>query len=347
MRFSRMITTVGTHAEGAYAEVVIGGVMNVPGESMFDKAQYLEHKHDDLRQFLLYEPRGKVAKSVNIVFPSFIPKVDAGFIIMESESYPPMSGTNAISTVAALLETGTIKMEEPYTHLTLEAPGGVIKVKAECRDDRCVQVTFENVPCFVFGLDLAVNVPGLGTIRVDVAYGGMIYVIVDLDHVGLPLEPSRARELSEVGERIKIAAAEQILAVHPENPLIHTINQTLLAGPLKRDDQGRLTARNTVVVSPGRLDRSPCGTGTCARLAVMHARGQIGVEEPFIHESIVGTKFVGEIRQLVSVGGRPAIVPTIGGRAWVTGFHQYVLDPTDPLPTGFRLSDTWPMPNRS
>jgi proline racemase len=272
-----------------------------------------------------------------------MPEVDAGYIIMESASYPPMSGTNTISTVTALLETGTLKLEEPYTSLTLEAPGGLVKVHAECQDGCCTRVTFENVPCLVFGLDLALDVPGLGTIRVDVAYGGMIYVIVDAEQVGLPLEPSRARALVEVGERIKAAAAAQIPAVHPENPLIHTVNQTLFAGPLMRDDQGRLTARNTVIVSPGRLDRSPCGTGTSARLAVMHARGQIGLGEPFVHESIIGTRFTGEIRKTVSIGGRSGIVPIISGRAWVTGFHNHVLDPTDPLPTGYRLGDTWPM----
>lgn len=310
---------------------------------MFEKARYLEEHCDNLRQFLLHEPRGKLAQCANLVLASSKSGVDAGFIIMESASYPPMSGTNTISTVTALLETGILPMKEPFTDLVLETPGGLIGVRAECRDGQCVQVSIENVPCFVFGLDLRLEVKGLGEIRADVAYGGMICVIVDAADVGLAIEPRYARELVEIGERVKAAAAVQVKAVHPENPGIHTVNQTLFTAPVRRLDYMTLTARNTVVVSPGRLDRSPCGTGTSARLAVMHARNQIGIGDTFVHESIIGTRFTGRIREVVEIGGRRGIVPTISGRGWITGFHTYVLDPTDPLPTGYRLSDTWPL----
>jgi len=261
---------------------------------------------------------------------------------MESASYPPMSGTNTISTVTALLETGILPMKEPFTDLVLESPGGIVNVHAECRDGHCTQVHIENVACFVFGLDLTVDVEGLGKIKVDVAYGGMIYVIVDARSVGARLEPRFAHDLVVLGERIKAAAAVQIEAVHPENPGIATINQTLFTDPLIRIDDRNLTSRNTVVVSPGRLDRSPCGTGTSARLAVMDARGEIGIGESFVHESIIGTKFTGRIKQTTNVGGKPGIVPVISGRGWITGFHTHVLGATDPLPTGYRLSDTWP-----
>jgi len=342
MGYRRTITTVGIHAEGAHNEVITGGVLDVPGSSMFEKARYLEEHGDDLRQFLLHEPRRKVAQCVNLVLPSSKPGVDAGFIIMESASYPPMSGTNTISAVTALLETGILPMMEPFTDLVLETPGGIIGVRAECRDGHCVQVSIDNVPCFVFGLSVKLNVQGLGEIRADIAYGGMIYVIVDAADVGLAIEPRYAKELVEIGERIKAAAAVQVEATHPENPGIHTVNQTLFTTPAHRLDAKTLTARNTVVVSPGRLDRSPCGTGTSARLAVMHARGEIGVGDTFVHESIIGTRFTGRIRQVVEIGSRKGIVPTISGRGWITGFHTHVLDPTDPLPTGYRLSDTWP-----
>lgn len=341
MRFSRMVTVVGVHAEGEPNEVITGGVLNVPGTTMFEKMRHLETRADELRQFLLHEPRGKVSQCVNLVLTSSHPEADAGFVIMEPASYPPMSGTNTICTVTALLETGMIPMREPVSELTLEAPGGLVRVKAACRDGKCERVTFRNVPSFVFGLDQKVEVEGLGTLTVDVAYGGMIYVLVDAEALGFAVQPSEARDLVEVGERVKRAAAAQLPAVHPENPEIHTINQTLFAAPLRRME-GALTARNGVIVSPGRLDRSPCGTGTTARLAVMHARGQIDVGERFVHESIIGTKFTGEVLETLEVGGTAGVRVAISGRAWITALHQYVLDPSDPFPTGYRLNDTWP-----
>jgi proline racemase len=336
-----MVTVVGAHAAGELNEVITGGVLDVPGRTMFEKMQYLETRADDLRQFLLNEPRGRVNQCVNLVLPPTHPDADAGFVIMESDYYVPMSGTNTICTVTALLETGMIPMREPITKLTLEAPAGLIHIRAVCRDGKCESVTFDNVPAFVFALDRVVDVPGLGQVTVDVGYGGMIYAIVDAESVGFKLDKSEAAQMVEVGERIKKAAAAQIPCVHPENPDIHTINQTLFAGPLRDTPDGK-RARNTVIVSPGRHDRSPCGTGTCARLAVMHARGQIAEGETFVHESLIGTEFIGRVRATTTVGGKPAILPSLTGSAWITAFHQYVLDPSDPFPTGFRLGDAWP-----
>jgi proline racemase len=340
VRARRIITVVGAHAEGELNEVITGGVIGVPGRTMFEKARHLETEADDLRKFLLQEPRGKVTQCVNLVLPPTDPEADAGFIIVEPESYPPMSGTNTICTVTVLLETGMIPMREPETELTLEAPGGLIRVRAACRDGKCERVTFANVPGFVFHLDRPVEVSGLGTVTVDVAYGGMIYALVDAKALGFDIVPAEARDLVDVGERIKKAAAEQLPVSHPENPEIHTINQTLFAGPL-RVEGGVKKARNTVIVSPGRHDRSPCGTGTSARLAVMHARGQIGVGETFVHESIIGTTFTGRILKTLEIAGTPAVQPEISGRAWITALHQYVLDPSDPFPTGYRLGDMW------
>ncbi len=341
MRFSRMINVVGVHAAGELNEVITGGVLNVPGRTVFEKMRYLETKDDWLRLFLLQEPRGRVTQCVNLVVPATDPRADVGFIIIESDFYVPMSGTNTICTVTALLETGIFPMKESVTRLTLEAPAGLVPVRARCRDGKCESVTFDNVPAFVFALDRDVEVPGLGTIKVDVAYGGMIYALVDATALGFEVVPSEAAALVEVGERIKAAAAVQIPAVHPENPAIHTINQTLFAAPL-RDSPGGKRSRNGVIVSPGRLDRSPCGTGTSARLAVMHARGQIEVGETFVHESILGAEFRGTVLGVTEAGGLPAIRPAITGSAWITAFHQYVLDPSDPFPNGFRLGDTWP-----
>jgi len=341
MKLSRMMTVVGAHAEGEPNEVITGGVLDVPGQSMFDKARWLETKGDDLRAFLLHEPRGKVSQCVNLVLPSQEPEADAGYIIIEPESYPPMSGTNTICTVTVLLETGMLPMQEPITHLTLEAPGGLVRVEAQCKDGKVQSVSFRNLPSFVLHRDAMIEVAEYGTLRVDVAYGGMLYVLIDAADCGFAITPDEAADLSIVGEKVKRAAAEQLPSIHPENPQIHTVNQTLWAGPL-RVENGIKTARNGVIVSPGRLDRSPCGTGTSARLALLHARGEIVAGEEFIHESIIDTRFTGQIMETGSIGSIPTVTTRITGRAWITAFHQYVLDPSDPFPTGYTLSDTWP-----
>jgi proline racemase len=341
MRFKRMINVVGVHTGGELNEVITGGVLDVPGATMFDKMTYLQDHADDLRRFLLNEPRGRVSQCVNLVLPPTHPDADAGFVIMESEYYVPMSGSNTICTVTALLETGMIPMQEPQTRFVLEAPAGLVAITAACRDGKCLSVTFDNVPAFVFALDRAIDVPGLGTISVDVAYGGMIYALVDAAALGFSIVPREARALVELGERIKRAAAAQCPVIHPENPAIHTINQTLFYGPVEATPEGK-TSRNTVVVSPGRLDRSPCGTGTSARLAVLHARGALGLGERFVHHSIIGSEFVATITATGSIAGIPCVSPSITGSAWITAFHQYVLDPSDPFPTGFLLPDAWP-----
>lgn len=341
MRLSRSIRAVGAHAEGEPNEVIIGGVLDIPGKTMFEKARWLETKGDDLRAFLLHEPRGKVTLCTNLVMPSSNPEAQAGFIIIEPASYPPMSGTNTICTATVLLETGMIPMQEPVTELVLEAPAGLIRIKADCRDGRVEGITFRNQPSFVMHRDKMIEVPKYGSVRVDVAYGGMIYVILNAADLGFGITPDEARELSDVGEVVKRAAAEQLPSVHPVNPEIHTINQTLWAGPIFEKD-GIKSSRNGVIVSPGRLDRSPCGTGTCARLALLHARGEISAGETFVHESILGTKFKGKIFETSRIGSVEAVSVAITGRAWITAFHDYVLDPTDPFPQGYTLSDTWP-----
>lgn len=336
-----MINVVGAHAGGERNDVITGGVLDVPGQTMFDKMTYLQEQKDEIRKLILQEPRGNVTQCVNLVLPSNHPDADAGFVIMESEYYVPMSGTNTICTVTVLLETGMIPMVEPITRFTLEAPGGLVGIEARCENGKCIDVKFKNVPCFVFGLDKFVEVEGLGTVKVDVSYGGMIYAIVDAQSVGFSLTPDEAADLVEVGERIKKAAAQQVPAIHPEQPLIHTINQTLFAGSISTNNEGLKTAKNAVIVSPGRLDRSPCGTGTSARLAVMHARGQIGLNEKFVHESVIGSKFTGIIEEIGSIAGQTSITPSITGSAWITGFYQHVLDASDPFPEGFTLGDTW------
>ena len=232
-------------------------------------------------------------------------------------------------------------MAEPVTRLCVDTPAGLVQVDAECDNGKCRRVSFRNVPAFVMHRDAAVHVDGLGTLTVDICYGGMIYVVVSAEALGFTLARDEARQLVEVGERIKLAAAAQLPSVHHENPGIHTINQTLFAGPL-RDHDGVKTAKNAVVVSPGRIDRSPCGTGSSARMALMHARGDLAVGERFVHTSILDTAFECAIEDVATVGGGEAVVTRVGGRAWLTGVSHYGSDPDDPFPHGYRLNDTWP-----
>jgi proline racemase len=307
---------------------------------MFERQQALEREQDWLRTMLLSDPRGSANAAVNLITPPIAPEADLGMIVIEADYYPPMSGSNLMCTVTAALETGMLPMHEPLTRLTVDTPAGLVRVEAECGGGKCRRVSFRNVPSFVMHRAQPVDVPGLGTITVDVSYGGMIYAIVSAEELGFSLAPREARALVELGERIKRAAAEALPSVHPENPGIHTINQTLFAGPLIERD-GVKTAKNAVVVSPGRLDRSPCGTGSSARMALMHAKGELGVGELFTHLSILDTEFACAIEAETRVGSVDAIVPRVAGRAWLTGISHYGVDPEDPFPQGYRLNDTW------
>jgi len=340
MRLQQMVTVVGVHAEGEVGRVITGGVIAPRASSMFERQQALEREQDWLRTMLLSDPRGSANAAVNLITPPIAPEADVGMIVIESDYYPPMSGSNLMCTVTAVLETGMLPMTEPVTHLTVDTPAGLVRVEAECGGGKCRRVSFRNVPAFVMHRARPVDVPGLGTITVDVSYGGMIYVIVPAEELGFALVPREARALVELGERIKLAAAEALPSVHPENPGIHTINQTLFAGALIERD-GIKTASNAVVVSPGRLDRSPCGTGSSARMALMHAKGELAVGERFTHVSVLGTEFACTIEAETSVGGIAAIVPRVAGRAWLTGISHYGVDPEDPFPLGYRLNDTW------
>ncbi|HTK02629.1 MAG TPA: proline racemase family protein [Bordetella sp.] len=340
MRWNKTLTMVNCHAAGEIGHVVTGGVIDVPGATMFDKMVHFEEHRDDLRRICLFEPRGGPNQSVNFVLPPTDPRARMGYVIAESMEYPAMSGSNTICVATVLLETGILPMTEPVTELTLESPAGLIQVRCLCAGGKVTSVQFTNQPAFANHLDKTIEVPGLGSIKVDVGFGGMTYVIVDAAELGFKLTPGEARQLCEVGQRIKFAAAEQLPSPHPLNPHIKGITQTEFVLPPRRED-GVLRARNAVIVSPGRCDRSPCGTGTSARLAVMHAKGQIAAGETFVHESIIGTEFEACIVSATQVGDYPAVVSTVAGQAWITGITQFGVDPTDPFPLGFTLADTW------
>ncbi|KAJ5106647.1 hypothetical protein N7456_003322 [Penicillium angulare] len=343
MPFSRSLTVVGCHSEGEVGDVITGGVLDVPGKTMYEKLVHISTKKDYMRQLLLNEPRGRASMNTNLVLPPCDPKADAGFLIMESEEYAPMSGSNIICTTTVLLETGMIPMKEPTTEVSLDTAAGLVTVTAECEAGKCKNVEFNNVPSFVLELDYKLQVPGIGEILVDIAYGGMMYVLVDAASLGLRVHNQHARQLVETGERIKRALEAAYTPVHPENSGITGFSVCEFTEPLRIED-GCKVAANAVVVSPGRFDRSPCGTGTSARLAVLHARGEIKEGEDFKHRSILGTEFMSRIRGTSQVGSYPAVLPTVKGRAWITSFKQVVLDSTDPFPEGFRVGDQWHMP---
>ncbi|BCS17395.1 proline racemase family protein [Aspergillus puulaauensis] len=343
MPIKRSINVVGCHCAGEVCDVIVGGVLDAPSKcsTMYEKLVHFRDNDDDIRQLLLNEPRGRPAMCTNLVLPPCDPAADAGFLIMESEEYPPMSGGNTIATATVLLETGMVKMKDPVTELALDTAAGLVRVTAECEDGKCKNVAFDNVPAFVFALDLKVYVPGLGAVNVDVAWGGMIYAIVDAALVGLSIENKNGPKLIEVGERIKKAVQDAYTPVHPENPEIKGVSILEFTEPMQKGLDGKKFAVNTVVVSPGRFDRCPCGTGSCARMAVLHARAQLGVGEVFEHRSIIGSTFDCHIRGTTRVGDYEAVHPTVKGSAWITGYKQMLLDASDPFPQGFRVGDQW------
>ncbi|MBV9578667.1 MAG: proline racemase family protein [Chloroflexi bacterium] len=346
-----MITAVDAHAGGEPGRVIVGGVLDVPGGSMFEKRVYLEQHADGLRKRMLREPRGYPGLCCNLILPPTHPEADAGFVIMEQTDYPPMSGSNTICVTTVLLETGMLPMREPVTELVLEAPAGLVRVTAECANGKVRTVTFRNVPAFAIHLDAVLEVPRLGSVVVDVAYGGMFYVIADAATFGLRLSPDEGREIVRIGEMLKAAAREQLPVAHPSNPEVTGFSVAQLSGPALGPDADM---RNAVVISTGdfdwqrpdtwtgALDRSACGTGTCARMATLHARGRLGLGQAFRHEGILGTVFTGCLVEETRVGPYAAVVPTITGSAWISGISQYVLDAEDPFPEGFTVGDLWP-----
>jgi proline racemase len=350
MRLGRVITAVDAHAGGEPGRVITGGVLDVPGATMFEKRLHLEHHGDGLRRLMLREPRGYPALCCNLVLPPTDPAADAGFVIMEQAEYPAMSGSNTICTATVLLETGMLPMREPVTELVLEAPAGLIRVRADCSDGKVTAVTFENVPAFVVALDREIEVLTLGTVRVDVAWGGMFYAIAEASAVGLRLTPDEGADIVRLGEMIKAAAREQVPVVHPDNEGISGVSILEFSAPPTAPGA---SLKNAVVVSSGELDwerpssrtgildRSPCGTGTCAKMATLHARGELGIGDAFVHEGILGTTWTGRLLRTTQVGSYPAVVPTITGSAWIYALSQYVVDSEDPFPEGFTVGDIW------
>jgi proline racemase len=343
MRSSKIVHIVECHAEGEVGDVIVGGVTPPPGDTLWEQSRWIA-KDNVLRNFVLNEPRGGIFRHVNLLVPAKNPEAQMGFIIMEPADTPPMSGSNSMCVSTVLLETGIIEMTEPVTNLTLEAPGGLVKVKAHCKDGKVERVTIRNVPSFAQKIAVPLEVKGIGTLTVDTAYGGDSFVFVSSDVLGFDLVPDEARELAETGMKITAAANEQLKFHHPDNPDWTHISFTNIAKPMWLENGQRVT-KNAVAIRPGKIDRCPTGTGVSAHLALMHAKGQAKVGDTLLVRSIIDSEFLGQIEAETTVGGGAigsAIYPTITGRAFVHGIRQSLLDPADPWPEGYRLGDTWP-----
>jgi len=340
MNSTKVIHVVGCHAEGEVGDVIVGGVAPPPGNTVWEQSRWIA-RDQNLRNFLLNEPRGGVFRHFNLLVPPKDPKAQMGWIIMEPEDTPPMSGSNSICVSTVLLETGIIPMQEPETRLVLEPPGGLIEVVAQCKNGKVTRVTVKNVASFVDKCDAVIEVEGLGTVRVDTAYGGDSFVIVDAADLGFDVTADEARDLAVTGIKITNAANEQLGFHHPENPEWKHISFCQIAAPLQKENDVWL-GRNSVTIQPGKLDRCPTGTGCSARMALLHHQGKMKVGDHYIGESVIGSRFHCKIDSVTRVGEKNAVYPLISGQAWITGTHQYLLDPTDPWPHGYRIADTWP-----
>ena len=340
MKSSKLIHIVSCHAEGEVGNVIVGGASPPIGESLWEQARWID-QDQKLRQFVLNEPRGGVFKHVNLLVPAKNKKAIQGFIVMEPEHTPPMSGSNSICVSTVMLDTGLIQMQEPITEFILEAPGGLVPVKAFCENGKAKSIEIQNVASFADKLDVNLEVEGVGTLIVDTAYGGDSFVLVNAAELGFEIKPGEAKDISELGAKITAAANQQLGFTHPENADWNHISFCEIALPLY-EEEGVKVSRNSVVIDPGKLDRSPCGTGCSARMAVLNAKGEMKKGDRMIGRSIIDSRFDCAIVDEVNIGNKNAIIPSIRGRAWITGTHQLMLDSDDPWPQGYRLTDTWP-----
>lgn len=346
----QLIQAVDVHAAGEPGRVLMGSGLRVKGATMVERLRYCQDHLEDLRTLVLQEPRGYPGLCSPLIVPPADPSCDFGMIVMEQGGFRPMSGSNLICAVTALIETGAIDVSEPITTLRVDTAVGIVTVRAKVEAGRATMVTFDNVPSFVHGLDLPLDVPGYGTIPVDIVFGGQFYVQAKSEHLGVDLEPANAKEIIRAASVLRKAADDTFDVAHPLIPEINSIALPMIHGPARTSGTH---GRNAVVLPNGEvdldepstwsgtLDRSPCGTGTSGRVAAMYTRGELVVGEQFVHESMMGTTFTAEVKETTSVGELPGIVPSISGRGWITGFQQLVLESDDPFPVGYTVADIW------
>ena len=340
MAWERTLELVQVHCQGEIGKVIVGGAPEIPGATMLDKMNHINNVDGSLRRFVTHEPRACAQMSVNLLTAPTRAGIDsgadAGFIVLQSDRAHAMSGSNCMCVVTALLETGRVPMREPETIVRLDTPAGLVVARARCENGRCLSVSLDNVAAFVEELDKTIETARWGRIKADIAFGGIYYAIVDVEQLGIAIEARHARELAESGIQLKDELAKQVAAHHPVLPGLNEIAYVMFRSI---DPDGAV--RTCTTLRPGRVDRSPCGTGSSANLAVLHARGQIKVGDVRRSRSIIGGEFTVEAIGETSVGARPAILPRITGQAWIYGTERLRLDDRDPFPDGFALSDTW------
>jgi proline racemase len=333
MRTRHVHHAVDSHTEGMPTRVITGGIGTVPGATMAERRRHFADHLDHVRTLLMYEPRGHAAMSGAILQPPTRPDADFGVLFIEVSGLLPMCGHGTIGVATVLVETGMVPVTEPVTTVRLDTPAGLVRADVRVVDGAATSVTLTNVPAFAVALDRTADVPGLGEVAYDLAYGGNFYAFVELDALGLPFDRSRKDDLLAAGLAVMEAINATDRPVHPEDPGIGGVKHVYLAAP--GSDATR--SRHAMAIHPGWFDRSPCGTGTSARMAQLHARGLLPLDRDFVNESFIGTRFTGRLTGTTTVGGLPAVVPAITGRAWITGTAQYFLDPDDPFPAGFLL----------
>jgi len=331
MRSKRVFHAVDSHTEGMPTRVITGGIGVIPGATMAERRQWFAEHQDQLRTLLMYEPRGHAAMSGAILTPPTRPEADFGVLFIEVSGLLPMCGHGTIGVATVLVETGMVEVIEPVTVITLDTPAGLVRAEVAVSDGAATAVTLRNVDSFAYALDRKIEVPGYGTVGYDLAFGGNFYAIVELAELGLPFDRAAGNELIKAGLAIMDAINAADRPVHPERDDISGCHHVYLTAP----GSDARHSRHAMAIHPGWFDRSPCGTGTSARMAQLHARGELALNTDFVNESFIGTTFTGRLIDIATVGGLPAVVPTITGRAWITGTAQYFLDPTDPFPAGF------------
>lgn len=324
---------VDSHTEGMPTRVIVDGVGEIPGATMFDKRRYFMENMDDIRLLLMNEPRGHSAMSGAILQPSTRPDCQWGVVYIEVSGCLPMCGHGTIGVATVLVNEGLVEVTEGVTHINLDTPAGLVGVDVKVEGGKARQVTLTNVASFTVGLDRIVDVPGIGPVKYDMAFGGNFYAIVPIERIGVEFDRANKDEMLAIALRMMDAINETDEPVHPENPEIRGCHHIYLEAPGSTAQH----SRHAMAIHPGWFDRSPCGTGTSARMAQLHTRGLLPLNTDFVNESFIGTNFIGRLLEETTVGGMPAVIPTVTGRAWITGHAEYTYDPTDPFPTGFEL----------
>lgn len=336
MQSRRLFQTIDTHTCGQPTRTIYGGVGPIPGDSISAKMLYFKEHHDDIRKLLMFEPRGNDIMSGVILTEPCDPRCDIGVIFIEVGGYLPMCGHDTIGVATALVEMGMPKpSEEPCTTLNLDTPAGLVRVKVKVEGGKAMEVSLVNVPAFVLEQDIVVEIPSIGKIRMDISYGGNFYAVIKASDVGLRIVPEEAGRAVRLGRQIREAVNGAVDVRHPEHDFIRGLTHVQF---YEKMGDSPLHYRNTVVIPDGTLDRSPCGTGSSARMASLYARGELKAGGEFIHESIIGSKFRCRVMGECTVGNRTAVLPEITGSAYVTGLHTFFLDPSDPFAGGFQLS---------